>query len=126
MTDKLTEEIYAMFANTKMEATQSYVGRGRSFESETIDGLKSRWIEQLAAMADNTTEFNRLLMDDLEAELGLRGLDVPADEAPELVKKLAARSKAETESWSAKRLEAEERRIQRQLDKIRPSERDKN
>jgi hypothetical protein len=123
---KLDQEIFAMFENTRMEAKQSYLGRGRAFEGETTDSLKAGWIAQLEAMADDTPQHNRRLMDDFEAELGLRGIKAPANEAPEVVKRLAARAKVQTNNWSAEEAEEAENGIQRELDKIRPSKADKN
>jgi hypothetical protein len=123
---KLDQEIFAMFENTRMEAKQSYLGRGRTFEGVTTDSLKAGWIAQLEAMADDTPLHNRQLMDDLEAELGLRGIEAPANEAPEVVKRLAARSKAQSDNWSEDEAEQAENRLQRELDKIRPSKAEKN
>jgi hypothetical protein len=124
--DRLTEELYAMFANTRMEATRSYLERGRPFQRETGDDLKTKWIAQLTAMADALPEFNRQLLDDLEAEHGLRGIETPANEVPDIVDRLRARSKAHTKSWSPEEEEEAERKLQRELDKVRPSRADKN
>lgn len=124
--DKLTQEILAMFANSKMEATKAYLDRGRQFEAEGTDDLKARWIVQLAAMADASPEHDRQIFEDLEAELGLRGIDAPADEVPEIVKRLAARSKAQTDTWTSEQMWENEAKIQQDLDKVRPSKSDKN
>jgi hypothetical protein len=123
---KLDQEIFAMFENTRMEAKQSYLGRGRAFEGETTDSLKAKWIAQMEAMADDTPQHNRQLMDDFEAELGLRGIEAPANEVPEIVKRLAARAKVQADNWTAEEAEEAENRIQRELHKIRPSKADKN
>jgi hypothetical protein len=123
---KLDQEIFAMFANTKMEATKAYLDRGRQFEAEATGDLKARWIEQLAAMADATPEHDRRLYHDLEAELGLRGIEAPANEVPEIVNRLAARSKAQTDSWTPEQLWENEARVQQDLDKVRPSKTEKN
>lgn len=124
--DKLTEEIFAMFANTKMEATQSYIGRGRLLQSHSSENLKVQWIAQLIAMADAQPEFNRQLMDDLESELSLRGIESPADQVPEVVERLAARSRMHTDNWTSEQLEEAERGVQRELAKVQPSKADKN
>jgi hypothetical protein len=124
--DKLTQEIHAMFANTKMEATKAYLDRGRQFEADATGDLKARWIAQLAAVADATPAHDRQLYDDLESELGLRGIEAPADEVPEIVKRLVARSKAQTNSWTPEQLWENEARVQQELDKVRPSKTEKN
>src|ERR1700722_4625757 len=94
---KLDQEIFAMFANTKMEAQQSYLSRGRTFRTEGSDKLSSNWLAQINAWADDQPDFDRRLMDDIEAELGLRGLKVPADQAGAAVAKIAAKSRAMTD-----------------------------
>ncbi|HEV2159564.1 hypothetical protein [Bradyrhizobium sp.] len=124
--DKLTEEILAMFENTKMEATQSYLKRGRAFASTPTDEIKAQWIAQLTAMADATPALSRQLYDDLEAELGLRGIEAPVKEVPAVLERLVARSKAQTATWTAEKLEEVEAGIQRELSKVRPSQDEKN
>ena len=124
--DKLTEEILAMLANTRMEAAQSYLERGRSLESRSTEELKAGWIVQLTAMADGSAEFNRQLIDDFESELGLRNVEPPADDVPELIDRLRARSKALSDAWSEEQMENANIQVERELGKIRPSTSDKN
>lgn len=109
-----------------MEARQSYVSRGRALHAEGTEKLSSSWIMLINAWADDKPNFDRLLMDDIEAELGLRGLKAPADEAGEAVKKLAAKSHAATDKWTLEEMEEAEKRVQIELAKIRPSKADKN
>ncbi len=124
--DKIKEELFALFANSKMEATQSYLARGRLLNSESNEDLKVQWIAQLTAMADATSQFDRQLMDDLESELGLRGIEIPADKVPKVVDRLAARSKAQGDEWTPEQWDQAEERLQRELEKVRPSKADKN
>jgi hypothetical protein len=123
---KLDQEIFAMFANTKMEAQQSYLSRGRTLHGEDSKKLISSWLAQINAWADDKPDFNRQLMDDCEAELGLRGIDAPADQAGDAVEKLAAKSRSMTDNWSLEEADQAEDRVQRQLAKIRPSKTEKN
>jgi hypothetical protein len=124
--EKLDQELFAMFANTKMEAQQSYLSRGRILHPEETEKLSSNWLTQINAWADDQPNFNRRLMDDIEAELGLRGLVVPANQAGEAVEKLAAKSRVVTDKWSPEEAVQAEERIQRELAKVRPSKTDKN
>jgi len=126
--DKLTDEIMAMFANTKMEAQQSYLQRGRAYGAQSVDDLKAGWIAQLSLMADAAPNLDRQLMDDFEAELRLRGIEAPADapEAADALKRLIARSKVATDGWSGEKLMEVEDNLQRELDKVRPSKEQKN
>jgi hypothetical protein len=123
---KLDQEIFAMFANTKMEAQQSYLSRGRTFHTEDSEKLSSNWLTQINAWADDQPDFDRRQMDDIEAELGLRGLEAPADQAGEAVAKIAAKSRAMTDKWSPEDMEDAEERVQRELAKVRPSKTEKN
>jgi hypothetical protein len=123
---KLDQEIMAMFANRRMEEQRSYLVRGRKFHAEDSDKLASDWLVQIHAWADDKGDFDRQLMDDFEAELGLRGIDVPADQAGDAVKKIAAKSRALTDKWSPEELLNAEESVQRELAKLRPSRKDKN
>jgi hypothetical protein len=124
--EKLNQEIFAMFANTRMEAQQSYLGRGRALHAEDSEKLTSSWLTQINAWANDKPDFNRQLMDDCEAELGLRGIDAPADQAGDAVEKLAAKSRSMTDKWSPEETDQAEERVQRELAKIRPSKTEKN
>jgi hypothetical protein len=123
---KLDQEIFAMFANTRMEAQQSYLSRGRTLRAEDSEKLTSSWLTQINAWADDKPNFNRQLMDDCEAELGLRGIDAPADQAGVAIEKLAAKSRSMSDKWSPEEADQAEERIQRELAKVRPSKTEKN
>lgn len=123
---KLNQEIMAMFASRRMDEQQSYLVRGRALVSQETEALLSAWLFELNAWADDKVQFDRQRMDDVEAELGLRGIDVPADQAPDAVEKLAAKSRALTEKWSPEERRRIEDRVEAQLAKLRPSKADKN
>jgi hypothetical protein len=129
MSDKeLDEELLAMFANTKMENQQSYLARGRAFKADEIETLTSKWLVQINAWADDTPEFERRLMDDLEAELNLRGIDAPVGQARDAIEKIRARSRAIGAKWKSnpEELDRVDELLQAELAKIRPSNADKN
>jgi hypothetical protein len=129
MSDKqFDEEISAMFANTKMEAQQSYLSRGRALQADESEKLVSNWLVQINAWADDEPAFDRRFMDDIEAELNLRGIDAPVEEAKSAAEKIYAKAHAVGDRWTTypeEHAHAEEL-LQAELAKIRPSETDKN
>jgi hypothetical protein len=98
---KLDEELLAMFANTKMQNQQCYLARGRAFQAEEIETLSSKWLIQINAWADDTPDFERQLMDDIEAELNLRGIDAPVEQARAATEKLRAKARAVGNRWKS-------------------------
>jgi hypothetical protein len=125
---KLDEELSAMFANTKMEAQQSYLARGRAFKADEIETLTSKWLVQINAWADDKPDFERRFMDDIEAELNLRGMDAPVEQARDATEKIRAKARAVGATWRSNP-EAHNRAeelLQAELAKIRPSKTDKN
>jgi hypothetical protein len=125
--DKLTDEILALFEVKKMEAIASYVARGQAYKAETTDALKAKWIAQIAAMADAPPGFDQQIMNDYEAELGIRGIQAPADELGDVLKRLRARAKSRAASWTQEDMERHGAQLEQDLDaKVRPSGSDKN
>jgi hypothetical protein len=125
---KLDEELLAMFANTKMEDQQSYLARGRAMHAEGVETLISNWLVQVHAWADDKPDFDRRLMDDIEAELHLRGMDAPVEQARDAIEKIRAKARAVGATWMSNP-EAQNRAeelLQAELSKIRPSKTDKN
>jgi hypothetical protein len=125
---KLDEEILAMFANTRMEVQQSYLSRGREFRADEVGILNSEWLVQINAWADDKPEFDQRLMDDLEAELNLRGIDAPVEQARDATEKIRTKARAVGNRWVSnpeEHAQAEDL-LQAELAKIRPSKIDKN
>ena len=125
---KFDEELFAMFANTKMEDQQSYLARGRAFKADEIETITSKWLVQINAWADDKPDFERRLMDDIEAELNLRGIDAPVEQARDATEKIRARSRAIGAKWKSnpEELDRVDELLQAELAKIRPSNADKN
>jgi hypothetical protein len=98
---KLDEELLAMFANTKMEDQRSYLARGRAFEADEVEVLSSKWLVQINAWADDKPDFERRLMDDFEAELHLRGIDAPVEQARDATEKIRAKARAVGNRWTS-------------------------
>jgi hypothetical protein len=125
---KLDEELLAMLANTKMQDQQSYLARGRAFEADEIKTLTSKWLVQINAWADDKPDFKRRLMDDIEAELNLRGIDTPVEQARDAMEKIRAKARAVSDRWKSNPEEhaIAEEFLQAELAKVRPSKADKN
>jgi hypothetical protein len=126
--EKLAEELLAMMANTKMEGQQSYLARGRTLQTDRKEILISKWLAQINAWADNAPGFEPQLMDDIEAELNLRGIDAPVEQARDAAEKIRAKARAVGNRWKSHPEEhaLAEELLQAELSKIRPSETDKN
>jgi hypothetical protein len=125
---KLDEELLAMLANTRMEERQSYVARGRHMHAEDTETLISNWLVQINAWADDKHDFELRLIDDIEAELGLRGINAPVHEARDAIKKIKTRARAVGDRWRSnpEEMQKVEDHLQAELAKVRPSKADKN
>jgi hypothetical protein len=77
MVDK--SQIETMIANNLMEQKQAYLSRGRKFQETATADLTAMWIKQMNAWADLTPAYDRALMQDLAAELDIRGIAEPLD-----------------------------------------------
>jgi hypothetical protein len=126
--ENIDEVIKAMFANTKMEARQSYLTRGRSLQLFDSEKLRVDWLSQMNAWANGWPGFQRQLMDDIESELEFRNLEAPYEQAAEAVAKLVqwtremqerSKSNPDNDSRANERLEIE-------LRKVLPKRADKN
>src|SRR5665213_1570566 len=125
---KLDEELLAMFENSRMEARQSYLTRGRAMQADDTEALISNWLVQVNAWADEKLNFERRLMDDIEAELNMRGIDAPLEQGRGAIEKIRAKARAVGDRWQSKpeELDYAEDLLQAELAKIRPPEIDKN
>ncbi|MEE7504167.1 hypothetical protein [Methylobacterium mesophilicum] len=79
------------FADTAMELldfpkgqfTSGYVGRGRRHEGLAADVLHARWASAFRRWSDDRSFERHVALDDLCAELCLRGLPLPTDLVPD-------------------------------------------
>ena len=75
----------AILANALLEETAQYLWRGRQFKTTSEVELKLRWVEALRRWIKTHSPGNVRQLDDLSAELRLRGLEPPEDSVqPEL------------------------------------------
>jgi len=69
----------AILANALMEETAQYLSRGRQFKTTSEVELKLRWAEALRRWIKTHSLGNIRQLDDLSAELRLRGMGPPED-----------------------------------------------
>jgi hypothetical protein len=77
-------------AHELMNETADYVRRGRRYLSLPLSELNDRWIPAFRDAVSNGMVDRVVDMDDLAAELRLRGLDPPFDRVADEVEKLTA------------------------------------
>src|SRR5947209_3885572 len=78
----LRRTIDQWLASEPIDKARSYLERGRRFEHTTTATLKADWIANLKDLANSPTDPGfRFASDDIEAELRLRGAELPLDEA---------------------------------------------
>jgi hypothetical protein len=126
--EDIDEVIKAMFANTKMEARQSYLTRGRPLQFLDSEKLRADWLLQMDAWANERPGFGRQSMNDIESELEFRNLEPPYEQAAEAVKKLV-QSTREMQKRSKSNPDSVRRaneRLDMELRKVLPKKADKN
>ena len=69
--------VNAFLQNKSMEQMQDYLARGRRFTKLTVAGLNADWIIVVRSWLAHKHSTNERMMDDLAAELRLRGIEPP-------------------------------------------------
>ena len=78
----LTDEAKAFLLESRMEKVRKYLYEGRRFETLSIGDLRSEWISAFdRCSVSPTAPESRKLVDDLQAEMEVRKIDPPFDEA---------------------------------------------
>jgi hypothetical protein len=74
--------VEAWLASLVMERLQKYLQNGRRFRDVSIETLRAQWIKEIRAWADNCrAQFDHCEHEDIEAEMSLRKIELPFDEA---------------------------------------------
>src|SRR5271166_1067615 len=77
--DRAEAMVVAFLEHRKMEQTQGYLARGRRFATLDVGQLSERWIMALRSWLARKDRAGERMMDDLTAELQLRGFEPPYD-----------------------------------------------
>jgi hypothetical protein len=77
--DHANAMVDAFLQHTQMEETQQYLSRGRQFATTSEVELKLRWAEAFRRWFKAHSPGHVRKLDDLSAELRLRGLEPPED-----------------------------------------------
>lgn len=81
----LDDMVKAFLQSELMEETASYLKRGRGFAGLAPDELERKWTASFNAWVAHRREAERILTEDLEAELRIRGLEPPLHAVPEAI-----------------------------------------
>jgi hypothetical protein len=89
--DRAAALVDAFLQHRKMEQTQDYLGRGRRFAALDVGQLSEDWINAVRSWLARKDPSRERIMDDLTAELQLRGAEPPYGAVKqELVARFAA------------------------------------
>jgi hypothetical protein len=80
--DPLRAVIEAMIASKAMDDKAVYLSRGRQHASLPLEDLRTLWTEAFKALFYSRPKVSSTPMDDVAAELALRGEDPPYDRMP--------------------------------------------
>jgi hypothetical protein len=81
MSDEGRRRVQAYIENMQLEQTHAYLQRGRRFAGLTVEELDSSWAMAFKVWADarpSRSAFDRTTLDDLGAEICLRGQRPPS------------------------------------------------
>src|SRR5260370_11999721 len=77
--DRTAAMVHAFLQNRSMEQTQAYLVRGRRFATLDAGQLSQEWITAVRSWLARKDRAREQVMDDLTAELQLRGSEPPYD-----------------------------------------------
>jgi hypothetical protein len=77
--DRAAAMVEAFLQHRKMERTQDYLARGRRFAALDVGQLSENWITAVRSWLARKNRSHEQMMDDLAAELQLRGSEPPYD-----------------------------------------------
>ena len=80
----LKDQVKPFLLESRMAKVRKYLYEGRRFETLSVGDLRSEWISAIDRCSVSLTAPEaRKLVDDLEAEMEVRKIDPPFDEAKE-------------------------------------------
>jgi hypothetical protein len=90
--------VEAFLANQQLERLQYYLQRGRPLSRVPLATLNAHWIGLMRAWVQNfTPRMDHREREDIEAELQLRKLEPPFDQAREVMDQLKQKSREQTD-----------------------------
>ena len=118
MIDRPDPTALAMLRNQDMDDLADYLNRGRLFAQTPVDQLEFRWVQLMHEWVKNFTKTDHRA-NDIQAELGLRGIEIPMHLIKDLISVLQdlsikaaasfidapADQKAVVEEWLRKEME---------------------
>ena len=111
--------IDALLASERMECTNRYLSRGRSFGSMETDEIKQRWIAATRKYQLSYGEADPREMDDLTSELDLRKVELPLEAVRDETERVAQCIKRDDDPETHARVRARIRKFLDDLEKQR-------
>jgi hypothetical protein len=99
MTERTPEDDITAIGLIEMNETRDYLERGRAFSGREDVELLDLWVasfEKLFAMRGPQL---KLMVDDIQAELRLRKIELPADRVSAILKETTAEYDAHPDRW---------------------------
>lgn len=101
MAEDVRQLLEAFLEHELMNEAAEYVGRGRTHGDASSEDLAARWVLAFRKWSRDPAGEDRRELDDLWAELRLRGIETPADQVAAEIDELAKRAAAEAERSGA-------------------------
>jgi hypothetical protein len=121
MTDRPDPMMLAMLRNQDMEDLADYLNRGRLLAETPVDQLKSRWVQLMHEWVKNFKKTDHRERNDIQAELGLRRIEIPMKLIEDLIptlQGLSIKAAVELLSAPADRKVVVEEWLQREKDRV--------
>ena len=99
--DMVKNRILSYLANQNSIQVESYLKRGRKYKDVETSALKDLWVNSFKSWAARQTPELKVSMEDFEAELSLRGEEIPLEQIGLEFDKLIARLSCQLDGLSS-------------------------
>lgn len=110
--------VTAFLQNKIFEQIAAYLAAGRPFASTPTAVVKERWVEHFAAFARTLDRDARRIADDLEAELKLRGEELPYEAVKEFTDMIVEKARASISGMSVEELKEMDKGIMDDIERF--------
>ena len=91
MADDIDPMAKAFLDSQEMEETRAYLERGREFKGAPVEGINEAWALAFKLVYEHGETSHRAQLDDLAAELRLRGVEPPGHLVQDTIRALQER-----------------------------------
>jgi hypothetical protein len=113
----------AMLRNQQFDDLENYVGRGRQLAGTPAKELERRWTALMRGWLENFTGFDHRERNDIQAELELRGIELPTRLVEDVMRslgQLARKAADEIENFDLDRRAAIDEWLRNEVARLRP------